>query len=68
MNFTDLKLLRERAKLALGSMALLEKQLLDISTVVDNEIAKVYDETIRGEEENSDLGFFITPPITVYEE
>jgi len=67
MNRTLLKLLEQRCKLALGSMSLVEKQLLEICTVLDNQFENVYDETIRGEEENSDQDFFISPPLAVYE-
>ena len=63
----DLKILRSRAQLGLGSMALVEKQLLCITTGVDNLMQNFYDEPIRGEEENSDLEFFISPPVEVYE-
>ena len=62
-----LKVLHARVKLAIGSLALVEKQLLCISTGVDDLMQKVYDEPIRGEEENSDLEFFITPPVEVYD-
>ena len=62
-----LKVLLARSKLALGSMALVEKQLLEICTVVDNLIENVYDEPIRGEEEKLDTDFFITPSLEVYE-
>jgi len=68
MNRDSMKLLGQRAKLALGSLALVEKQLLDISSVVDNLIQNVYDEPIRGEEKNSDSDFFISPPVSVYDE
>ena len=68
MNRASLKLLGQRAKLALGSMALVEKQLLDICTAVDNHLEKLYDEPIRGEEENSgDSEFFISPPLSAYD-
>jgi len=63
-----LKLLDQRCQLALGSLALVEKQLLDISTGVDNLNQKLYDEPIRGEEKNSDQDFFISPPLSVYDE
>ena len=66
MNRTTLKLLEQRAKLALGSLSLVEKQLLDINAVLDNWIENLYDEPIRGEKENSDREFFISPPLTVY--
>ena len=67
MNRDSMKLLGSRAKLALGSLALVEKQLLDISTVVDNLLENFYDEPIRGEEKNSDQDFFITPSVDVYD-
>jgi len=62
-----LMILLDRAKLALGSLALVEKQLLDISTVLDNLLQNFYDEPIRGEEEKSDTDFFISPPLEVYD-
>ena len=67
MDYEEFKLLRSRARLALGSMALVEKQLLSICTVLDEELREVYDEPIRGEEEKSDQDFFISPPVEVYE-
>ncbi len=69
MNRAILKLLEQRCKLALGSMSLVEKQILEICTVVDNQLENLYDETIRGEEEKFDdqLDFFISPPVEVYE-
>jgi len=33
---------------------------------LDNTPEKMYDEHIRGEEENSDSDFFISPPLSVY--
>ena len=68
MNRTMLKLLEQRCKLALGSLSLVEKQLLDICTVLDNQLAEVYDEPIRGEEEKSESDFFISPPLEVYDD
>ena len=68
MDRDSLKLLGHRAKLAIGSLALVEKQLLDISTVVDNYLENFYDEPIRGEEKNSDQDFFTTPPLSAYDE
>ncbi len=65
MNRTMLKLLEQRAKLALGSMSLVEKQLLDICTVLDNQLLECYDEPIRGEEEKSDF-FISSTPLEVY--
>ncbi len=67
MNRDTVKLLGQRAKLALGSLTLVEKQLLDIITVLDNQLENVYAEAIRGEEENSEQDFFISPPLSVYE-
>ena len=66
MNRAILKLLEQRCKLALGSLSLVEKQLLDICTVLDNQLENVYDEPIRGEEKNSDQDFFISPPLEAY--
>ena len=68
MNRTITKLLVSRTKLALGSMSLVEKQLTEILGELDNYLEKVYDEPIRGEEENSDSGFFISPPLEVYDQ
>jgi len=68
MNRTILKLLDQRVKLALGSLTLVDKQLLEISAVLDNLVENFYAEAIRGEEENSDSGFFISPPLEVYDE
>ena len=69
MNRALLKLLEQRCKLALGSLVLVEKQLLEICSVVDNHIQEFYAEAIRGEEEKSDsqLDFFISPPLSVYD-
>ena len=68
MNSTTCSIMRSRCKLALGSLSLVEKQLLDICTVLDNLLENVYAEAIRGEEENSDSEFFITPPLSAYDE
>jgi len=68
MNRPLLKLLEQRAKLAQGSMTLVEKQLTEILAILDNQLEKVYTETIRGEEKNSDQDFFISPPLAVYDE
>jgi len=69
MNRDSLKLLVNRTKLALGSLSLVEKQLLDICTSLDNQLENVYDGTIRGEEENSETSseFFIRPPVSKYD-
>ena len=68
MNRALVKLLVSRTKLAQGSLALVEKQLSEILGALDNTAEKLYDESIRGEEENSDSDFFISPPLAVYEE
>ncbi len=69
MNRSTMKLLVQRTKLALGSLSLVEKQLLDICTSLDNQLENLYDGTIRGEEEkfDSQSDFFISPPVDVYE-
>ena len=61
------KLLVNRTKLAMGSLALVEKQLTEILYALDNQLENVYDEPIRGEKKNSDQDFFISPPLFVYE-
>ena len=66
MNRALIQLLVNRTQLAQGSMALVEKQLTEILSVLDNQFEKVYDGTIRGEEENSESEFFISPPLEVY--
>ena len=68
MNRPLTKLLVSRCKLAIGSLALVEKQLQFVLEVLDNQLENVYDESIRDEEENSDSGFFISPPLEVYDE
>jgi len=70
MNRDAMKLLVNRTKLALGSLSLVEKQLLDICTSLDNQLENLYAEAIRGEEKNSDFqaDFFISPPLEVYDE
>ena len=67
MNRTLVNLLVSRAKLAQGSLALVDKQLAEILSVLDNQFENVYDEPIRGEKKNSDQDFFISPPLEVYE-
>ena len=67
MNRTLIKLLVDRTKLAQGSMALVDKQLTEILSALDNQVEILYAEAIRGEEENSDSDFFITPPLEVYD-
>ena len=68
MNRTLIKLLVSRAKLAQGSLALVDKQLSEILSALDNQVEILYAEAIRGEEENSDSDFFISPPLSVYDE
>ncbi len=68
MNRTLTKLLVNRTKLALGSLSLVEKQLTEILGELDSSSPKLYDEPIRGEEENSDLEFFISPPLSAYDD
>jgi len=63
-----IKLLAQRTKLALGSLALVDKQLTEILGALDNGVEMPYDEPIRGEEENSESEFFISPPLEVYDE
>ena len=67
MNRALVKLLVSRAKLAQGSLALIDKQLSEILSALDNTVEILYAEAIRGEEENSDSGFFISPPLSVYD-
>ena len=67
MNRTFTKLLVNRTKLALGSLSLVEKQLEEILHGLDNQVENVYDESIRGKEENLDSEFFLTPPLEVYD-
>ena len=68
MNRPLVKLLVSRVKLAQGSLALIDKQLSEILGALDNTVEILYAEAIRGEEENSDSGFFISPPLSVYDE
>jgi len=68
MNRALVKLLEQRCKLAIGSLSLVEKQLTEILGALDNTAEKLYDESIRGEEENSESEFFISPPLEVYDE
>ena len=67
MNRTIIKLLEQRVKLAMGSMALVDKQLSEILFVLDKQLEEVYTEAIRGEEENSASDFFISPDLSVYD-
>ena len=67
MNRPLMKLLADRCRLAIGSLAFVEKQLQSCLSTLDNQLENVYDEHIRGEEENSDSDFFISPPLSVYD-
>ena len=67
MNRIFIKLLVSRTKLAQGSLALVDKQLSEILSALDNSVEILYAEAIRGEEENSEKDFFISPPLSVYE-
>ena len=62
-----LDILLSRTKLALGSLALVEKQLdcilADLTTASESFMLN----PIRGEEKNSDQDFFISPPLEVYD-
>ena len=62
------KLLRNRCQLAIGSLALVEKQLLCILTALDDFDEKFHAEAQGGEKEKSDSDFFLTPPVSVYED
>ena len=66
MRRTITKLLEQRCKLALGSLALVDKQLQSVLYELDKELQNLHDETIQGEEEKSDSDFFISPPLEVY--
>ena len=63
----SLRILLSRTKLALGSMSLVEKQLLEICTVLTDELEKFKVSTQGDEEEKSDRDFFITPLVEIYE-
>ena len=68
MNRTITKLLEQRCKLAIGSLAFVEKQLQSVLQALDNQFENFYDEPIRGEKEKSDTDFFITPPLEAYDD
>ena len=68
MNRAFIKLLVNRCQLALGSNALVVKELEEVSAALDNMAEILYSEPIRGEEKNSDQDFFISPPLEVYDE
>ena len=63
-----IKLLVSRAKIAQGSLALIDKQLSEILGALDNQVEILYADTHRGEKENSESEFFISPPLSVYDE
>ena len=61
------KVLLMRSKLALGSLELVEKQLLDIRTVL-TEVQNFVILNEQGDEQKSDdSDFFISPPLSAYE-
>ena len=68
MDDTTLKLLVNRVMLAIGSLSLVDKQLMEVKAIFDNDFQNLYCESTRGEKENSDLEFFISPPLSVYDE
>ena len=67
MNRAFIKLLVNRCQLALGSNALVVKELEEVSAALDNMMNILYAEDTRGEEENSEQDFFISPPLSVYD-
>ena len=68
MNRAFIKLLCNRCQLALGSNALVVKELEEVLAALDNMCEILYAEPIRGEEEKSESDFFISPPLEVYDE
>ena len=66
MNRRFIQLLVDRCQIALGSTVLVVKELEEVSAALDNMNQILYAEAIRGEEENSDSDFFISPPLEVY--
>ena len=67
MNRRFIQLLVDRCHIALGSTALVVKELEEVMAALDNMNQILYAETIQGEEEKSESDFFITPPLDVYE-
>ena len=67
VNRDTVKLLVNRCGIALGSMSLVEKELLEIHTVLTELQNFAMMESQGDEEEKSDLDFFIKPPVEVYE-
>ena len=68
MTDSELEILVNRCQLALGSLSLVEKQLVDISTALDDQLENFHHGDQRGQEEKSDSGFFITSPLEAYDE
>ena len=60
------KLLLNRTAIAIGSLSLVDKELAAIYLEL-TELSNFAILTEQGEEKNSDSGFFITPPLEVYE-
>ena len=63
-----LRILLDRTELALGSLVLVEKQLLEIRSDLTTAVQKLTLKPQGDEEENSDLEFFISPPVSVYDD
>ena len=68
MNRVFIKLLANRCDLGLGSLSLVAKELEEVKAALDNMNEILYAEPIRGEEEKSESDFFISPPLSVYDE
>jgi hypothetical protein len=62
-----LRILLDRTELALGSLVLVEKQLLEIRSDLTTAVKTVMIKSQGDEEENSEQDFFISPPLYVYE-
>ena len=64
----DIDILLARTGIALGSLALVEKELLCLREGLTFLCENVTVENNRGEEEKSDTDFFISPPLSAYDE
>ncbi len=62
-----LRILLDRSALALGSLALVEKQLVEINADLTIACERFTMKPQGDEEEKSEFDFFITPPLSVYE-
>ena len=68
MNRPFIKLLVDRCQLALGSNALVVKELEEVSAAFDNMCEILYTEPIRGEENHQEsFDDPSVPPLSVYE-